>query len=100
MQQVLLAVHVIICVCLTGLVLIQHGKGANMGALFGSSSGGSFGAQTTTSFLVKLTTWFAIAFFTSSLNLGYISMTKADKSAIIVKEVVSPSESNSKGGQK
>ena len=100
MQQVLLAVHVVICVGLIGLVLIQHGKGANMGALFGSSSGGSFGAQTTTGFLVKLTTWFAIAFFTSSLNLGYISMTKGGEPTIIVKDTTVPVKNNTHGGQK
>ena len=86
MQQILLIIHVLICVSLVGLVLIQHGKGANMGALFGSSSGNSFGAESTTSFLVKLTTWVAIAFFVSSLNLGYLSMTKPAEKSIIEKE--------------
>ena len=86
MQQILLITHVIICLALIGLVLIQHGKGANMGALFGSSSGNSFGAENTTTFLVKLTTWLAIAFFVSSLNLGYLSMTKPNEKGIIVKE--------------
>ena len=90
MQQILLVVHVVICVSLIFLVLVQHGKGASMGALFGSSSGGAFGAQATTSFLVKLTTWFAIAFFASSLNLGYLSMSKAGMSGSIVKAL--PSE--------
>ena len=85
MQQILFAIHIIICLALLFLVLIQHGKGANMGALFGSSSGNSFGAQSTTSFLVKLTTWFAIAFFVSCLSLGYVSMSAphAEKSLIL-----------------
>lgn len=84
MQQVLLATHVLICIGLVGLVLIQHGKGANMGALFGSSSGNMFGSQATTSFLVKLTTWFAVAFFASSLLLGYMSMTKKGEAGTII----------------
>ena len=87
MQQVLLIVHVIICVSLIFLVLVQHGKGASMGALFGSSSANAFGAQATTSFLVKLTTWVAIAFFVSSLNLGYLSMSKASENETIVKAI-------------
>ena len=93
MQQILLTVHVLICLSLIFLVLIQHGKGANMGALFGSSSGNAFGAQSTTSFLVKLTTWVAIAFFTSSLNLGYISMSK-DSSADTTIVNVTPEQTN------
>lgn len=87
MQQVLLIVHVIICISLIFLVLVQHGKGASMGALFGSSSANAFGAQATTSFLVKLTTWVAIAFFVSSLNLGYLSMSKASENETIVKAI-------------
>lgn len=83
MQQVLLIVHVIICISLIFLVLVQHGKGASMGALFGSSSANAFGTQATTSFLVKLTTWVAIAFFVSSLNLGYLSMSKAGNETIV-----------------
>jgi preprotein translocase subunit SecG len=91
MQQILLLIHVIICVSLIFLVLVQHGKGASMGALFGSSSGNAFGAQATTTFLVKLTTWIAIAFFVSSLNLGYLSMSKASSSAgTIVKAIEDP----------
>ena len=86
MQQIVLITHVIICLALIALVLVQHGKGANMGALFGSGSGNSFGAENTTSFLVKLTTWLAVAFFVSSLNLGYLSMTKPNETSIIVKE--------------
>ena len=97
MQQVLLVVHVMICLGLIGLVLVQHGKGANMGALFGSSSAGGFGAQTTTSFLVKLTTWFAIAFFVSSLNLGYISMSKSDAASAVVLQATQAQTANGKG---
>ena len=97
MQQVLLVIHVIICLGLVGLVLVQHGKGANMGALFGSSSAGGFGAQNTTNFLVKLTTWFAIAFFTSSLNLGYISMSKNDASSAVVLQALNVDAANGKG---
>lgn len=96
MQQILLVIHVIICLGLASLVLVQHGKGANMGALFGSSSTGGFGAQNTTNFLVKLTTWFAIAFFTSSLNLGYISMSKNNASSAIVLQALNTDAANGK----
>ena len=59
------------CIALVGLVLVQHGKGADMGVAFGSGSSNSlFGSGGTTTLMVKLTTFCAAIFFISSLMLG------------------------------
>jgi len=73
MYQIILMIHVIIAVALIALVLIQHGKGADVGAAFGSGASGTvFGSQGSGGFLFKLTGFLAMAFFATSLTLGYI----------------------------
>lgn len=74
MQIVLLLIHVLAAVSIIILVLLQHGKGADVGATFGS--GGSqtmFGSQGPMSFLMKLTSILAAIFFITSLSLNYLS---------------------------
>jgi preprotein translocase subunit SecG len=71
MYQLVLMVHVLIAITVIGLVLIQHGKGADIGAAFGSGASNTvFGSQGTGSFLFKLTGGLAIAFFVTSLSLS------------------------------
>ena len=65
--------HVIVCVALAGIVLLQHGKGADMGAAFGGSSQTVFGAGGATTFLGKLTAGAAIVFMLTSLGLTYLA---------------------------
>lgn len=73
MYQIILMIHVLIAVAIIGLVLIQHGKGADVGAAFGSGASGTvFGSQGSGGFLFKLTGGLALAFFATSLTLGYI----------------------------
>ncbi len=73
MYQLLLMVHVLIASAVIGLVLIQHGKGADIGAGFGSGASNTvFGSQGTGSFLFKLTGGLALAFFVTSLSLSAI----------------------------
>ena len=73
MQQLILLVHVIIAIALVSLVLLQHGKGADAGAAFGSGASQTvFGSQGSGSFLVKITAGLAAAFFITSLFLGYL----------------------------
>lgn len=75
MQSFLLSLHVFISLALIGLVLLQHGKGADAGAAFGAggASGTLFGSRGATPFLVKLTAVLAVLFFVSSLTLTYTS---------------------------
>ncbi len=73
MYQIILFIHVIIAAALIALVLIQQGKGAAIGAAFGSGASSTvFGSQGSASFLMKLTGVLAAAFFITSLTLGYI----------------------------
>jgi preprotein translocase subunit SecG len=73
-ESVLLALHVIVAATLIGFVLLQHGKGADMGAAFGSGSSGSlFGAAGSANFLSRSTAILATVFFLSSLGLTYLA---------------------------
>lgn len=74
MYQLILMIHVVIAIVLIALVLIQHGKGADIGAAFGSGASQTvFGSQGSGSFLFRLTGGLAAAFFVTSLTLGYIA---------------------------
>ena len=86
MYQLLLVIHVLIATAVIGLVLIQHGKGADIGAAFGSGASNTvFGSQGTGSFLFKLTGGLALAFFVTSLLLSAMvanQYQKAEEQAI------------------
>jgi preprotein translocase subunit SecG len=72
-ETALLVVHVLVAAALIGFVLLQHGKGADMGAAFGSGSSGSlFGAAGSANFLSRTTAILATVFFLSSLGLTYL----------------------------
>ena len=74
MQFYLLILHLFSVAVLIALVLIQQGKGADMGAAFGSGSAGSlFGASGSSNFLSKTTAIFALIFFLTSLSLTYLA---------------------------
>jgi len=78
MQVAALVVHVLAALGLVGLVLLQHGKGADMGAAFGSGSAGSlFGSSGSSNFLSRSTAIFALIFFLSSMSLSYLSFERA-----------------------
>jgi len=74
MQTIILAVHIVIAVSLVILILLQTGKGAEMGAAFGSGASGTvFGSRGSASFLTRTTAILATAFFITSLTLAYLS---------------------------
>jgi preprotein translocase subunit SecG len=74
MEKIILLVHVIAACSVIGLVLLQHGKGADMGAAFGSGASGSlFGVSGSSNLLSKLTALFVAVFFATSLTLAYMS---------------------------
>ena len=71
MNFILLAIHILVCISLIGIVLIQGGKGAEVGAAFGAGGSGTvFGATGGQSFLSKLTTGAAVIFMLTSLALA------------------------------
>lgn len=73
MHTFLVVVQVIVAIGLIGLVLLQHGKGADAGAAFGSGASGTvFGSRGSANFLSRATAWLATVFFATSLALAYI----------------------------
>lgn len=72
--NILVAVQMLSALAMIGLILIQHGKGADMGAAFGSGSAGSlFGASGSANFLSRTTAVLAAVFFVCTLALAYFS---------------------------
>jgi preprotein translocase subunit SecG len=72
-----LSLHILVGLSLIGLILLQHGKGADMGAAFGSGASGSlFGASGSANFLSRTTAVLATVFFLTSLSLSYIVSTR------------------------
>jgi preprotein translocase subunit SecG len=69
----ILVIDVIVALCIIGLVLLQHGKGADVGAAFGSGASGSlFGASGSANFLSRTTAILAVVFFLTTFILAYI----------------------------
>lgn len=74
MYEVLIVVYLVVAIGLIGLILIQQGKGADMGASFGAGASGTlFGSSGSGNFLTRSTAILAIAFFALSLVIGNIS---------------------------
>lgn len=73
-------IHIIVSIGLILVVLLQTGKGADMGAVFGGSSSTIFGSSGAGNFLTRLTTGMAIVFMITSLTLGYFSGRKSSAS--------------------
>ena len=80
MQTILTVLHLFLAIGLVALVLMQHGKGADAGAAFGSGASGSvFGAQGASNFLSRTTAILATLFFITSIALGYFAMNSGKK---------------------
>jgi|GEM_PF-38907 len=92
LENVLLALLVADAIALAVLVLIQQGKGADVGAAFGSGSANTmFGSGGSTSFLAKLTSWLAVGFFAISFGLAYTAKERAGSlSELGIPQIVSP----------
>ncbi len=74
LQQIILFIHLILAFSLIGLVLVQHGKGADAGAAFGSGASGTvFGSQGSGNFLTRLTTTVALLFAVTSVTLTILA---------------------------
>ena len=84
LETLLLALHVLVAICICGFVLLQHGKGADMGAAFGSGSSGSvFGSAGSANFLSRTTAILAAVFFATSLGLTWYGSSRvAPRSAV------------------
>ena len=87
--SIVLLVHILAAIGVIGLVLVQHGKGADMGAAFGSGASGSlFGATGSANFLSRTTAVLAAVFFVTSLSLAYIASNKPKTSGSVMQDAV------------
>ena len=84
MESVLVVVHLFLAIGLVALILIQHGKGADMGAAFGSGASASvFGARGASNFLSRSTAILAALFFVTSLALAYFAMQSKEPETVM-----------------
>src|SRR5436305_14129729 len=85
LEPVVLVAHLIIAAAVCGFVLMQHGKGADMGAAFGSGSSGSlFGASGSANFLSRTTAVLATVFFICTLALAYFGNLRSPTSGSVL----------------
>ncbi|PPE68755.1 preprotein translocase subunit SecG [Caldimonas thermodepolymerans] len=104
MTTLILVVQLLAALVMIGLVLIQHGKGADMGASFGSGASGSlFGATGSANFLSRTTAVCATIFFACTLALAYLSNARpveADDGSVLERAapVTAPSSGQPAGG--
>jgi len=83
METVILIVHMLAAAALIGLILLQQGKGADMGAAFGSGASSTvFGSQGSASFLTRSTAILAAIFFLTSLTLGYFTNKGSSRNSV------------------
>ncbi|MEW7973890.1 MAG: preprotein translocase subunit SecG [Candidatus Thiodiazotropha endolucinida] len=84
MQTILTVFHIFLAVGLVGLILIQHGKGADMGAAFGSGASGTvFGAKGSASFLTRTTALLATLFFITSMVMAYFASQRNEQVGVM-----------------
>lgn len=82
MTTLIIVIHTIVCLFLICIVLLQHGKGADVGASFGGSSQSLFGTEGPVPLLNKITTLAAIVFMGTSVALAYLSAHKTSGSVM------------------
>ena len=91
MHTILVVVQVLAAIALIGLVLLQHGKGADAGAAFGSGASGTvFGARGSANFLSRATAVCATVFFVVSLSLAYVVQGRKAPDSVV--DTVAPAE--------
>lgn len=90
MESILVVVHLLLAIGLVALILMQHGKGADMGAAFGSGASASvFGSRGAANFLSRATALLATVFFLTSLALAYFAM-QSDEPETLMQGVTTP----------
>ena len=84
MHTILVVTQVLAAIALIGLVLLQHGKGADAGAAFGSGASGTvFGARGSANFLSRATAICAAVFFLASLSLAYVVQVRKAPDSVV-----------------
>lgn len=91
METLVWVVHILVAVGVIALVLLQHGKGADMGAAFGSGSSGSlFGSTGSANFLSRSTAILATLFFLTSMGLAFFALKQHKPAASVVDRAAVP----------
>ena len=99
-ESILLVVHILVALAVCGFVLLQHGKGADMGAAFGSGASGSlFGAAGSANFLSRTTGILAAVFFLSSLGLTWFGTTHSSAPKSVIQKGVMDALPAGKAGE-
>lgn len=99
MQQILLMLQILVAVGLIGVVLIQHGRGADAGAAFGSGSAGSvFGARGPATLLTRVTAVLALVFFVNSMALAYMAKQHSQDTRSVVEQLAQPAQDGAANG--
>jgi len=89
LETLILVAHLLVAVGICGFVLLQHGKGADMGAAFGSGASGSvFGAAGSANFLSRTTAVLAALFFLTSLGLTWFATTRSAPQGVMQQGIV------------
>jgi preprotein translocase subunit SecG len=89
METLIWIVHVVVAASVIALVLLQHGKGADMGAAFGGGSAGSlFGSTGSANFLSRSTAVLASLFFITSLGLAYFGIQQHKPTSVLDRTAV------------
>jgi len=84
MENLVTVIHILAAAGVIGLVLLQHGKGADMGAAFGSGASGSlFGVSGSSNFMSKATAVCVAVFFATSLTLAYMASHRVGNGSVI-----------------
>lgn len=99
MQTLLVIFHLFLAIGLVGLILIQHGKGADAGAAFGSGASATvFGAKGSASFLTRTTAILATLFFLTSMALAYFAAQTQETSGVM-ESLQQPAEVQERAGE-
>jgi preprotein translocase subunit SecG len=89
LETLILVAHLLVAIGICGFVLLQHGKGADMGAAFGSGASGSvFGAAGSANFLSRTTAVLAALFFLTSLGLTWFATTRGVPQGVMQQGIV------------
>lgn len=100
LQTVLMIVQVLVAIVLIGIILLQHGRGADAGAAFGSGASATvFGARGSSTFLSKTTTVLAALFLANSLMLGYLAAQVSQAPRSVMEEHVANHGAAPTGGE-
>jgi len=97
LHTALIVIHLLLAIGVIGLVLIQHGKGADAGAAFGSGASATvFGARGSSNFLSRATGVLAALFFATSVALASLAMNAGERAGLmdVVKQSAPPVESD------